>query len=174
MKFRILALAVVFCCRMAAAQELHPEMMQPGRTLQTNAEPKHYADSAAFDSLFKKFYPDVKPAMSVHQSAEQTFKQISRTFAMQGIDSAEAAKAAFKGLDEKAFYKIYYDIFRRNLSAKELKKYAEFIRTPEGAHIAEVWSSLQSALPQANMYVARTVNSNLTPLRQAAREKMEK
>jgi len=110
----------------------------------------------------------------VHETAEQHFKAISRTFKMQGIDSAEAAKAAFKNIDDSAFYKIYFETFRRNLSAKELKKYVEFIKTPEGAHIAEVLPTLQRALPDANMYVARTINVNLTPIRQAAREKAEK
>ena len=50
----------------------------------------------------------------------------------------------------------------------------EFIQTPEGKHISEVWSSLQRASSDATMYIAKTINSNLTPLRQAAREKMEK
>ena len=93
---------------------------------------------------------------------------------MQGIDSAEAAKVAFKNFDEKAFEKIYFDTYRRNLSAKEFKKYIEFIKTPEGKHIAEVWSNLQRVSSDANMYIARTINVNLTPIRQAAREKMEK
>ena len=81
------------------AQELHPEiMMQPGRTIESN-QPKSYADSVQFDSLFKVFYEKNKPALSVHEQAQVQFSAISRTFKMQGIDSAEAAKAAFRNLD---------------------------------------------------------------------------
>ncbi len=157
------------------AQELRtpPEVMHPGRTMQATPM-KSYPDSAEFMKIFKQIYPKIKPAQSVRQFADQQFKAISRTFKMQGIDSAEAAKAAYVHLDDSAFYKIYFDIFRKNLTAKELKVYAAFLSTPEGEHIIEVIPDLQRALPDANMYVARTINLNLTPLRQAAREKMEK
>ena len=148
-------------------------MMPPGRTIESD-QAKSYPDSTEFDSLFKKFYPSIKPSLSVREQAEVDFKAISRSFKMQGIDSAEAAKAAYKNLDPKAFYKIYYDSYRRNLTAKELKKYMEFVATPEGKHITDVWGSLQRVLSDATTYVARTVNMNLTPIRQAAREKMEK
>ena len=148
-------------------------MMKPGRTVESN-QPKSYPDSAEFIKLFNQFYPSIKPALTVREQAESNFKAIARTFKMQGIDSAEAAKAAYKNLDDSAFYKIYFQTFRRNLSAKELKKYMEFVATPEGKHITEVWGSLQRVLSDANVYVARTVNTNLTPIRQAAREKMEK
>ncbi len=147
--------------------------MVPGRTMDMNP-PKSYADSEKFNALFKEFYPLVKPAKSVNEQADQYYQGISRTFKMQGIDSAEGAKAAFKNLDNKAFEKVYFDTYRRNLSAKELKKYMEFIQTPEGKHISEVWSNLQRATSDATMYIAKTMNTNLIPLRQAAREKMEK
>ncbi len=147
--------------------------MKPGRTMAPIA-PKSYADSEEFKKLFKEFYPIIKPAKSVKEQAAQYFQGISRSFAMQGIDSAEAAKAAFKNLDDQAFEKLYFDIYRRNLSAKELKIYNAFIKTPEGKHIAEVWTNLQRASSDATMYIARTLNLNLTPIRQAARDKMEK
>lgn len=148
-------------------------MMKPGRTVAPTV-PKSYADSEEFVKLFKEFYPMIKPAKSVKEQADQYFQGMSRSFAMQGIDSAEAAKAAFKNLDNKAFEKLYFDIYRRNLSAKELKKYIAFIQTPEGKHIADVWTNLQRGSSDATMYIARTLNLNLTPIRQAAREKMEK
>jgi hypothetical protein len=165
-------LSVFFCAGFVFSQDLHPPMA-PGRTITTEPQ-KSYSDSAEFAKLFKEFYPVIKPAKSLKEQSEQYFQMLSRSFAMQGIDSAEAAKAAFKNLDEKAFEKIYFDTYRRNLSAKELKKYMEFIKTPEGKHIAEVWSNLQRCPADANMYMARTINVNLTPIRQAAREKMEK
>src|SRR5207244_963433 len=58
--------------------------------------------------------------------------------------------------------------------AKELKKYMEFIKTPEGKHISKVWAELDRATIDANSYISRTININLTPVRQAAREKWEK
>jgi hypothetical protein len=164
---------VFFRIEIISAQELRPEIMKPGRTVMP-VEPKSYADSAEFVKLFNEHYPDIKPALSVRAQAEEDFRSVSRTFAMQGIDSAEAAKVAFKNLDENAFYKIYFETFRRNLSAQELKKYIDFVSTPEGKHIIEVLPTLQHVLSDANMYVIRTMNANLLPIRQAAREKMEK
>ena len=172
MKLFIFAL-ILFSCSIAFSQEDPHPVIMPGRTIAPTT-PKSYADSEEFTKLFKEFYPSIKPSKSVKEQAGQYFQSMSRSFAMQGIDSAEAAKAAFKNLDSKAFEKIFFDIYRRNLSAKELKKYIAFMETPEGKHIAEVWSNLQRGTSEATMYVARTLNLNLTPIRQAAREKMEK
>lgn len=147
--------------------------MVPGRTLDM-APVKSYTDSEEFAKAFEEFYPLVKPAKSVREEAEKYYQNISRAFKMQGIDSAEGAKVAFKGLEDNAFEKVYFDMYRRNLSAKELKKYTEFIKTPEGKHITEVWPNLQRTSSETMMYVAKTVNLNLTPLREAGREKMEK
>jgi hypothetical protein len=171
----IISLFLVFCLAShdSFAQELRHEIVQPGRSIESN-KPKSYPDSVEFNKLFNELYPTIKPALSVHETAEAHFKALSRTFKMTGIDSAEAAKVAFKNLDENSFRKIYYDTYRKNLSAKELKTYMEFIKTPEGGHIAEVWGSLQGVLLNANSYVTHTININLTPLRQEARERMEK
>ncbi len=147
--------------------------MIPGRTIETE-QPNGYKDSMEFAKLFKEFYPSIKPAKSLKEQSEQYFQNLSRSFKMQGIDSAEAAKVAFKNLDEKGLEKVYFDTYRRNLSAKELKKYMEFVKTPEGKHIADVWMNLLRAPSEANMYYARAISANLTPLRQAAHEKMEK
>lgn len=148
-------------------------VLVPGRTMEMGA-PKTYEDSAEFTKAFTEFYPLVKSNKSVKEEAETYFKNISRTFKMQGIDSAEAAKAAFKGLEEDAFEKVYFDTYRRNMSAKELKKYTEFIKTPEGKHIVEIWPNLQRAPSETVMYIARAINLNLNPIRQAAMEKMQK
>ena len=124
----------------AFSQEQIPLMM-PGRSLDM-APVKSYTDSEEFAKAFEEFYPLVKPAKSVKEEAEKYYQNISRAFQMQGIDTAEGAKVAFKGLEDNAFEKVYFDTYRRNLSAKELKKYTEFIRTPEGKHLAEVWPML--------------------------------
>jgi len=137
-------------------------------------QPKNYPDSAEFAKAFKEYYAVNKPEKTLKQQAEQYFHSLSRGFAMQGIDSTEAAKVAFKNLDDKALEKIYFDTYRRNLTAKELKKFAEFIKTPEGKHIADVWQNLQRVTTESSMYIARTINLNLTPIRQASHEKMEK
>jgi hypothetical protein len=171
MKYNIF-ISIFFFSGLAFSQDMHP-MMTPGRTLNTE-QTKSYPDSVEFVKVFKEFYPTIKPEKSLKEQSEQYFQNQARSFKMQGIDSAEAAKVAFKNLDEKAFEKIYFDTYRRNLSAKELKKYMEFIKTPEGKHIAEVWTNLQHVSSDANMYLSRTINMNLTPIRQAAREKMEK
>src|SRR5579872_2765534 len=115
----------------AFSQEDRQPMMKPGRTVESN-QPKSYPDSAEFIKLFNQFYPSIKPSLTVREQAESNFKAIARTFKMQGIDSAEAAKAAYKNLDDSAFYKIYFNTYRRNLSALELKKFIAFIKTPEG------------------------------------------
>jgi hypothetical protein len=172
MRFIIFA-SLFFCCSIAFSQEDPHVAMAPGRTFAA-VQQKTYTDSAEFAKLFAEFYPTIKPARTVKEQADQYYEALSKSFAMQGIDSAEAAKAAFKNLDPKAFEKLYFDTYRANLSAKELKKYIEFVKTPEGKHIAEVWSNLQRVSSETNMYVARILNLNLIPIRQAARERMEK
>lgn len=169
----IIFTSLFFCCSIAFSQEDPHVAMVPGRTFAA-VQQKTYTDSAEFAKLFAEFYPTIKPERSVKEQADLYYQSLSKSFAMQGIDSAEAAKAAFKNLDPKAFEKIYYDTYRANLSAKEFKKYIEFIKTPEGKHIAEVWPNLLRVSSESNMYVARILNLNLIPLRQAAREKMEK
>ena len=172
MRFIIFASIFFFCSVAFSQPETHPVMV-PGRTM---APPpvKSYTDSEEFAKLFKEFYPVIKPAKSVREQSDQYFQNMSRSFSMQGIDSAQAASAAFKNLDDKAFEKIYFDIYRKNLSAKELKKYIAFIETPEGKHIADIWTNLQRGPSETMMYVARTLNLNLTSIRQTARDKMDK
>lgn len=167
----------LFCFTSAFSQPLPagstPPIMVPGRSIEPPPA-QSYADSEDFVKAFQEFYPLVKTTKSVKEEAEKYFQNISRTFKMQGIDSAEAAKVALKGLEEDAFEKIYFDTYRRNMSAKELKKYTEFIRTPEGNHIVEIWPNLQRAPSETVMYIARAINLNLNPIRQAAMEKMQK
>ncbi|MEP7236149.1 MAG: DUF2059 domain-containing protein [Ignavibacteriota bacterium] len=150
-----------------------PVPMKPGRTMAT-AQPKQSPDSAEFVKVFKELYPFIKPEKSLKVQSDQYFLGISRSFKMQGIDSLEASKVAFKNLDAGAFEKMYFDVYRKNMSAKELRKYLEFVKTPEGQHILSVIPALQRAPADANMYIGRTINTNLGPMRQLAHEKMEK
>lgn len=172
-KIFIISLLITGLQAASPAQELRNDILKPGRTIAPEKE-QAYPDSAEFVKLFKELYPKIKPALTVRETAKQYFESISRSFKMQGIDSAEAAKAAFKNMGDDAFYKIYFDLYRKNLSAKELKVYMDFIKTPEGEHIVEVLPVLQRALPDANMYVAKTIGLNLTPIRQAAMAKQMK
>ena len=135
---------------------------------------KSYEDSAEFAKVFKEFYPLVAPKQSVKEAAEQQFARMSRGFKQQGIDSAEAYKAAMKGLDLDANQKIYFTVYRENMSAKELKAYMAFMKTAEGKHIIEVLPQLQRASGESGNYAQRTIMTNLRPLQQAAREKMMK
>lgn len=136
--------------------------------------PKSYDDSAEFAKVFKEFYPMVAPKQSMKEAVEQLFSRMSRSFNQQGIDSAEAYTAAMHGLDMNANEKIYFTVYRESLSAKELKVYMAFMKTPEGKHIIEVIPQLQRAASESGNYAQRTIMTNLRPLQQAAREKMIK
>jgi hypothetical protein len=130
-------------------------------------------DSVEFAKTFKEFYPLVKPKESIKKQAEDYFSRISRSFASQGIDSVEARKTAFKNLDSAADEKIYFETYRKNLTAKELKAYMSFLKSPEGKHIVEIMPNLQRAPSESQGYVSRTMNTNLAPIRQKSAEKMK-
>jgi hypothetical protein len=65
-------------------------------------------------------------------------------------------------------------VYRKNLSAKELKAYLNFMKTPEGKKVIEVMPQLQRSQPEVSGYVSKTINSNLAPLRQKQMEMMKK
>ncbi len=139
-----------------------------------NAPKKSYADSAEFVKAFKEFYPTIKPKQSVKEMAEQALARTSRSFKVQGLDSVEASVVAMHGLDTNASEKIYFNLYRENLSAKELKAYIAFLKSPEGKHVMEVLPALQRAQMESTQYPQRTIMSNLRPLMQAANEKRMK
>jgi len=148
---------------------------KPGRTVTPATESTTpLKDSVEFTKVFKEFYPLVAPAKPVRVEAQEYFARISKAFKMQGIDSAKAAEVAFTNLDTNAHYKTYFDVYSHNLTTKELKKYLEFLKTTEGRKVMAVFPQLQRASSDAMNYVSRTVNTNLTPLRQEARQKMLK
>lgn len=136
--------------------------------------PKQYADSAEFGKTFKEVYPLLKPKGSIRELAEKQVSRQLQALVMQGADSIEVVKIAYAGLDEDAAYKIYYDIYREKLTAKELKAYLAFLKTPEGAKIQSVNMDLNRAPAEVTRYVTQTVNTNLTPIRTTVREKTMK
>ncbi|MEI8134661.1 MAG: hypothetical protein WCH46_06225 [bacterium] len=171
--FTTLLFASAISASSLKAQETPHDRMIPGRTI-ANAPLKSYPDSVAFDSLFSIYYQRLKPKIGVREQAELQFSAMSRSFAMSGIDSIQASKVAFNSLDTHAFYKLFHDAYRRNLNAKQLALLMQFSANADGEHILEVFSNLQSAPRDGNMYITRVLSANLLPLRQAARERMEK
>jgi hypothetical protein len=138
------------------------------------AKPVHYDDSAEFEKSFKELYPLVRPKGSTRDAAKQQVDRQLALFVKQGIDSNEVIKAAYTGLDEDAAYKIYYETYRQKLSAKDLRGYIAFLKTPEGAKIQSVMLELSRAQAEVNNYITKTINTNLTPLRTIMRENMTK
>lgn len=136
--------------------------------------PKSYDDSVEFAKTFKEIYPLIKPKQSVKEIADQQFGRLSRGFAKLGVDSAEMYKMAMTNLDTNAGEKIVFDVYRKNLTAKELKAYLNFIKTAEGKKIVEVLPQLQRSQSEVNGYALKTLNTNLAPLRQKQNEMMKK
>jgi len=136
--------------------------------------PKSYEDSAEFAKTFKEIYPLVKPKQSVKEMADQQYARISRGFTKLDMDSAQMYKMAMTNLDTNAGQKIIFDIYRKNLSAKELKGYLNFLKTTEGKKIVEVMPQLQRSQAEVNGYALKTLNTNLAPLRQKQNEMMKK
>ncbi|HYM21278.1 MAG TPA: DUF2059 domain-containing protein [Candidatus Kapabacteria bacterium] len=151
-----------------------PPMMVPGRTMSPSGDKINYKDSAEFAKYFKELYAIIGPKTSVRHDAEDHFKRMSRSFTVQGIDSAKADSVAFIGLDTNAYRKIYFDTYRRNLTAVEVKKYLEFVKTPEGKKIVDLLPQLNFAQAESSSYVSRTISMNLSGLRRAGFEKMQK
>lgn len=138
------------------------------------AAPKEYADSAEFNKTFKEIYSLLKPKGTIREFAEKQVDRQLQALVRQGADSVAVVKAAYTGLDEDASYKIYFDTYREKLTAKELKVYLAFLKTPEGAKIQSVNMELNRAQAEVTRYVSQTVMTNLTPIRTAMQEKMMK
>lgn len=146
---------------------------KPGRSV-NREESNTYKDSVEFAKTFNELFPLIAPKKSVRADAEDFLGRISKSFTMQGIDSAKAVSVALNGLDTNAYRKIYFDIYRKNLTAKELKKFLEFIKTPEGKKVFIEMPRLERAQSDASNYISRAVNTNIGPLRQEARDRMIK
>jgi hypothetical protein len=185
MKAAIILSLIVFSFSSGFAQQPPPppmpvpimpetQMMPPQMMMGSQQEKKSYPDSVEFAKYFKELYTLIGPKKSVKKDAEDYIARMSRSFAMQGIDSAKADSVSRIGLDSNAYRKIYFETYRRHLSAVELKKYLEFIKTPEGKHISEVMPQLNMAQAETSSYISRTISTNLSPLRRAAFEKMQK
>ncbi len=154
-------------------QKPAPPASKAGRSV-AREESNVYKDSLEFAKTFTELFPLIAPKKNVRADAEDFLKRISKSFTMQGLDSAKAMAVALNGLDTNAYRKIYYDIYRKNLSAKELKKFLEFVKTPEGKKAFSVMPQLERAQSDASNYISRAINTNLGPLRQEARDKMMK
>lgn len=156
-----------------AAQPASPAMV-PGRSLELSATKQSYKDSAEFAKVFKEIFPIVGPKKTVVEDAKEYLARMSRSFTVQGIDSTKADSLALIGLDPDAYQKIYFDAYRKNLTAVELKKYLEFVKTPEGKKVLSVLPQLERLPQQSNSYIAQLINTNISPLRQEAFERMRK
>jgi hypothetical protein len=150
---------------------LTPEM---ARQPSTTNEVKKYEDSADFAKAFKQVYPIIKPKQSVKEQADQYYGRMSRGFAKLDMDSTEMYKMAMKNLDTNASEKLMFDVYRKNLTAKELNAYLTFIKSPEGKKVMDVMPALQRAQTETGGYVSKTINANLAPLRQKQMEMMKK
>ncbi|HEY6170681.1 MAG TPA: DUF2059 domain-containing protein [Candidatus Kapabacteria bacterium] len=136
--------------------------------------PRSFEDSAEFAKTFKELYPLVKPKQSIKEIADQQYTRLSRGFTKVDMDSAQMYKMAMTNLDTNAGEKIIFDIYRKNLSAKELKGYLNFLKTAEGKKIVEVMPQLQRSQAEVNGYALKTLNTNLAPIRQKQNEMMKK
>jgi hypothetical protein len=136
--------------------------------------PKSYEDSAEFVKTFKEIYPLIKPKQSIKEMADQQYGRMSRAFAKLDMDSVQMYKMAMTNLDTNAGEKIIFDVYRKNLSAKELKAYLNFIKSAEGKKIVEVIPQLQRSQSDVNSYALKTINTNLAPLRQKQMEMTKK
>ncbi|MBS1904355.1 MAG: DUF2059 domain-containing protein [Bacteroidetes bacterium] len=155
------------------AQPAAPGMV-PGRSLELTATKQSYKDSAEFAKVFKEIFPIVGPKKTVQEDAKEYLARMSRSFTVQGIDSVKADSVALIGLDADAYRKIYFTAYRSNLTAIELKKYLDFVKTPEGKKVLSVLPQLERLAQQSNSYIAQLINTNVSPLRQEAFERMRK
>lgn len=150
--------------------------LAPDATKKSSATktPKSYEDSAEFAKTFKEAYPLIKPKQSIKEMADQQYVRLSRGLTKVEMDSAQMYKMAMTNLDTNAGEKIMFDIYRKNLSAKELKVYLNFIKSTEGKKIIEVMPQLQRSQSEVNGYALKTLNTNLAPLRQKQMEMVKK
>ncbi len=140
-----------------------------------SAQPKApVSDSAEFAKAFKEFYPLIKPKQSVKEQANDYYARSARGFGGMDLDSAATYQMAMKNLDTNVDQDIYFDVYRKNLSAKELKAYMTFLKTPEGKRIVEVMPNLDRARSEVTRYISKTINTNLSPIRTAIQEKKRK
>jgi hypothetical protein len=140
-----------------------------------SAQPKTpVSDSAEFAKTFKEFYPLIKPKQSVKEQANDYYARSARGFGGMDLDSAATYQMAMKNLDTNADEDIYFDVYRKNLSAKELRAYMTFLKTPEGKRIVEVMPNLDRARSEVTRYISKTINANLSPIRTAIQEKKRK
>ncbi len=163
---------MIFCCALVVTAQAQKE--KPGRSVAREELSNSYKDSIEYAKTFKQLYALIGPQKTAYIDAQEFYNRISRTFTVQGIDTAVAHKLALTGIDNNAYEKIYYSMYREHLDLPDLKKFLEFIKTPEGMKVYLALPQLQRATTETSSYVTRTVNANLAPLRQEALQKMQK
>lgn len=163
---------MIVCCATVVIAQAQKE--KPGRSVAREELSNSYKDSLEYAKTFKQLYALIGPQKTAYVDAQEFYNRISRTFTVQGIDTAVAHKLALTGIDNNAYEKIYYAMYREHLDLPDLKKFLEFIKTPEGMKVYLALPQLQRATNETSAYVTRTVNANLAPLRQEALQKMQK
>lgn len=125
-----------------------------------------YPDSVEFKKTFEELYAIIKPTESITERTEKVFKQQSRTFSRNGIDSVKARTAVFAAIDPKMDREVIYTTYRSLLTAEELKSWVAFIKTPGGKKILEVGNRLlSSSESKIDQTIRRTVSNVIAPLR---------
>lgn len=146
-----------------------PTREPAGRTLKPSKEmalKESYPDSVEFKKAFEELYSIVKPEESIKERTEKVFKQQSRTFTRNGIDSAKAHEAVFAAIDPNMDREIIYTTYRTSLTAEELKSWIAFIKTPAGKKILEVGNRLlTSSESKVDQTIRRTVSNAIASLR---------
>jgi hypothetical protein len=106
--------------------------------------------------------------------ADIYYSRVSRGFARLEMDSAKMYKMAMTNLDTNSAEKLMFETYRKHLTAKELKAYITFLKSAEGKKIMDVMPQLERSKSATNGYVAKTINTNIAPLRQQQNELMRK
>ena len=142
--------------------------MPPGRSMgipPPNTE--SYPDSVEFKALWKQLYPIIRPTKSVRERFDGFFKSPGNlhNLKMHQVDSAEAYKNCVAALDTTMLEQSYFNLWRKDFTAAELKQIVPFIKTEAGKHFMDVAPSLTSGTSsQVDGYVRRTMMSTITPM----------
>src|SRR5438876_1170564 len=102
----VLTISIIATVAVATAYAQKPKAggLAPGRTMEAGkaaeGTPGTHADSVKFQTAFKELYSLIKPVPSVTERADLAFKQMSRGFKQQGIDSAKAFDSVMATVDK--------------------------------------------------------------------------
>lgn len=171
MKKLIVFLLIAISPPLAAQESAAPleKGLPAGRSMRPSKEvqpPRQYADSNEFNKAFKEFYPIVQPKVTMQERFEKLFKQQSRSFAKQGVDSARAYEAASKALDPNFDREHIFNSYRAQLTAEELKTLTQFFKTSAGQKFLTSGAKLLAANGlEIEQQLRRVVTTAIAPLR---------